>query len=68
MYTFELNEKEIKKYQRWKKKQLKKQEGIGGMVGGRFGFLFFPTGIGTVVFAVDHTSGEQQDITDYSCW
>ena len=65
---FELNELEVKRFDKWKKHQLKKQGGEIGMAGGRFGLKFFPTGIGSVVYAIDSLNEEELDITDYDSW
>ena len=39
-----------------------------GASGGGVKFVFIPTGIGVVVKAIEHYTGEEIDLTDYDCW
>ena len=64
MYKFELDESEIKKFEKWKKKMKKKDDSIPS-AGERWTFMFTPTGVGTVVYAMDELTGEKIDITDW---
>ena len=39
-----------------------------GASGGGIKFVFIPTGIGTVVKAIESYTGEEIDLTDYDMW
>ena len=62
MNKFELSEKQIKKFERWRK--AKKGDPYSGAAGGSYCFCFTPTGIGTIVVVkcVDNT---ELDLTDF---
>lgn len=61
--TFELNDKEIKRFDIWKK-AIKEIYGEYGM----FDFTFSPTGIGTIVKVYSHLIKKEIDITDLDSW
>ena len=68
-YTkFELTEKEVKAWNKFRKKQEKKAKTDFGAVGGRFGIAFYPTSIGTVVTVHDAQLNETENITDFDTW
>ena len=63
-YKFELTEFEIKKFENWKK-EMKKKDDLIPTAGERWTFMFTPTGLGTVVYAMDELTGEKIDLTDW---
>jgi len=63
---FPISEKEEKKIQEWKEKQLEKHPGIGGVSGGRFRYEFVPTGLGTVGTIIDGFTKEKFTFQDLS--
>ncbi len=63
--TFTLEGKELKRAQKWIKKQKKKNGDHMGAAGGRFSYVFNPTGIGTGVSVIDNLTGKTKDVTDY---
>ncbi|CAB4219010.1 hypothetical protein UFOVP1604_93 [uncultured Caudovirales phage] len=67
MYKFELVDSEIKKFEKWKKKQ-KKKDPFMPTAGERWTFMFTPTGIGTVVEVKDNNTDEILDLTDWDLW
>ena len=62
--VFELDEVQIKKYEKWKKKLPKIDYGA---VGGCITFCFTPTGIGTMV-KVKSDDGGEINLTDFENW
>lgn len=50
---FPISEKEYEKINEWIEKQMEKNPGNGGAIGGRFRYEFIPTGIGTVGTIID---------------
>ena len=67
MYKFELVDSEIKKFEKWKKKQ-KKKDPFMPTAGESWTFMLTPTGIGTVVEVKDQTTGDVLDLTDWDLW
>ena len=65
MYKFELNETQIKEFERWKKEQNKKDPSTF-TVGERWTFVFTPTGLGLIVHAKDNITEEEIDLTDWN--
>jgi hypothetical protein len=66
--TFEITEKQYKKYQRWRRDKTKKDgELYVGAVGGAYTFCFTPTGIGEIV-EVTASDGDKLDLTDFDTW
>ena len=66
--TFEITEKQHKKYQRWRKAKTKKEgELYVGAIGGAYTFCFTATGIGEIV-TVKAADGDELDLTDYNNW
>jgi len=66
--TFEITEKQYKKYKRWRNAKKKKEgELYVGAIGGAYTFCFTPTGIGEIVTA-KAADGEELDLTDYDRW
>ena len=66
--TFEITEKQYKKYKRWRNAKKKKEgELYVGAIGGAYTFCFTPTGIGEIV-TVKAADGEELDLTDYDTW
>jgi hypothetical protein len=67
-WTFELTEKQYKKYERWRKTKKKKEGEIYvGAIGGAYTFCFTATGIGEIV-TVKAADGDELDLTDYNLW
>jgi hypothetical protein len=67
-WTFEVTEKQYKKYERWRKAKTKKEgELYVGAVGGAYTFCFTATGIGEIV-TVKAADGDELDLTDYNTW
>lgn len=63
---FELNDKQVKQYNKWKKKLPKLDEGHFGAAGGGYWFKFIPTGIGMVILAGrDDIPEHDINLTDY---
>jgi hypothetical protein len=66
--TFEVTEKQYKKYQRWRNAKKKKEgELYVGAIGGSYSFCFTPTGVGEIV-TVQAADGDELDLTDYNTW
>lgn len=65
---FELSDKEIKRANKFIKKQEKKYPTIPTAMGGRFNYIFTPTGIGTGVSIRDAQENIEKNITDYDLW
>jgi hypothetical protein len=67
-WTFEVTEKQYKKYERWRKAKTKKEgELYVGAIGGAYTFCFTSTGIGQMV-TVKAADGDELDLTDYNLW
>ena len=66
-YSFELDENETKKFEKWKKKQMKKNDKLP-TAGERFQFSFIPTGFGMITEAKDLLLNETIDLTDFDNW
>lgn len=64
MYKFQLDETQIKKFEKWKKKQ-KKKDPTTFTAGERWTFMFTPTGLGLVVHVKDNLINEEIDLTDW---
>lgn len=64
---FVLEEWQTKSFEKWKKKQLKKDPSMPA-AGERWTFMFTPTGIGTVVKVKDDCTDEELDLTDWENW
>ena len=64
MYKFELDESEIKKFEKWKKKMKKKDDSIPA-AGERWTFMFTPKGLGKIIGVKDNVTGEKIDLTDW---
>jgi hypothetical protein len=62
--TFELNEEDVVKYEKWYKKLPKKDFGA---IGGGTTFCFTPTGLGDIIKVV-RDDGYELDLTDYDHW
>jgi len=60
---FAIDEKAIKKYNAWLKKQPKINLGAAG---GETEFVFIPTGLGTIILA--RYNGKEIDLTDFDNW
>jgi hypothetical protein len=66
--TFEVTEKQYKKYKRWRNAKKKKEgELYVGAIGGAYTFCFTATGIGEIV-TVKAADGDELDLTDYNTW
>lgn len=63
-----MNDKEKKAAEAWISKQRKKKKSPDTAIGGRFSYIFTPTGIGTAVTIRDGLTGEEKNITDYDTW
>jgi len=64
MYKFELDEIQIKKFDKWKTKQRKKDPSTF-TAGERWTFKFTPTGLGLVTQVKDNITGDELDLTDW---
>lgn len=58
---FELNEKQIKKFEEWRNSKRKKT--YTAAIGGAYTFSFTPTSIGVMVEA-SHADGDRIDLTE----
>ena len=67
MYKFELVDSEIKKFEKWKKKQ-KKKDPFMPTAGERWTFMFTPTGIGSGLVVYSHKTKTELDLTDVDSW
>ena len=66
--TFEITEKQYRKYQKWRKAKKKKDgELYVGAIGGAYTFCFTATSIGEMV-TVKAADGDELDLTDYNYW
>lgn len=65
--NFNLSEDDWIKIKKWKS-ELPKQDNHGGAIGGRYGYEFIPTTLGTTKRVKDYISGEVLDLTDYEHW
>jgi hypothetical protein len=64
MYKFELDEIQIKKFEKWRKKQMKKDPRMP-TAGERWTFSFTPSGLGTIVSVTDQATQKKLDLTDW---
>lgn len=64
MYKFELDNTQIKKFEKWKKKQKKKDPSLP-TAGERWTFCFTPSGLGLIVSVIDQTTKKEKDLTDW---
>lgn len=66
---FELNEKELEKFNKWNEKHKKNCPlyGKDGAIGGRLNFCFTPTGLGYLI-NVKCKCGKEINLTDFSDW
>ena len=64
MYKFELDEDQIKKFEKWKKKQKKKDPSMP-TAGERWTFCFTPTGLGMICGVTDEATNDKIDLTDW---
>ncbi|MFA5174704.1 MAG: hypothetical protein WC438_05980 [Candidatus Pacearchaeota archaeon] len=62
---FNLDMKQFKKLQEWKKKQKKD---YAGAIGGEYTYSFTQTGLGTVVVVKNNIFNKEIDLTDYEGW
>ena len=65
--VFDLNEKEEQSIVDWMAKQKTKKEKLT-TIGGRFSYIFTPTGVGNGIQVRDNLLDETFDATDYDCW
>lgn len=65
--VFDLNEKEEQSIKEWIIKQKEKKD-KSTTIGGRFSYIFTPTGIGIGITIKDNLLYETFDATDYDCW
>lgn len=64
MYKFELDDTQIKKFEKWKKKQTKKDSSLP-TAGERWTFCFTPSGLGLIVSVIDQVTKKEKDLTDW---
>jgi len=64
MYNFELDETQIKQFEKWRKKQIKKDQSTF-TAGERWSFIFTPTGIGLITYVKDNITDDKIDLTDW---
>lgn len=64
MIKFELTDTQIKKFEKWKKKQ-KQKDPLITTAAARWTFCFTPTGIGLIINAIDQATKEEIDLTDW---
>jgi len=64
MMTFELDDDQLKKFEKWKKKMIKKDPFMP-TAGERWTFCFTPSGLGTMVRAYDESTKEYLDLTQW---
>ena len=65
MYKFELDETQIKQFEKWKKKQTKK-DSSNFTAGERWSFTFIPSGIGLMIHVKDNITNDEIDLTDWN--
>jgi len=64
MYKFELDKDQIKQFEKWKKKQTKKDSSTF-TAGERWTFMFTPTGLGLMTHVKDNITNDEIDLTDW---
>jgi hypothetical protein len=64
MYKFELDETQIKEFEKWKTTQKKKNPSMP-TAGERWTFCFTPSGLGLIVRVIDQETNEEIDLTDW---
>jgi uncharacterized protein (UPF0218 family) len=64
MYKFELDKTQIEKFEKWKKKQLKKNQSIF-TIGERWSFVFTPSGLGLIINVKDNKTNDEIELTDW---
>ena len=62
---FELDKEQIKKFNKWKKKQDKFGDYVGAICG-RFTYSFTPTGLGVIVQVTNNLTKDKLDLTDWN--
>jgi hypothetical protein len=64
---FEVDDAQMIRFERWRK-EMKEKNSFIPTAGERWTFCFTPTGLGTVVEAVDNTTKERLDLTEWNSW
>lgn len=64
MYKFELDDTQIKKFEKWQKKEMKKDPSLPA-AGERWTFCFTPSGLGLIVHVIDQATKKEKDLTDW---
>ena len=67
LMTFKLDLIEQGRLQAFKEKHAKSCPGIS-TIGGKFTYIFTPTGVGTAIVVRCNACGEEKDITDVDSW
>ena len=67
LMTFRLSPIELARLKAFKDKHAESCPGIT-TIGGKFTYIFTPTGIGTAVVVRCNACGEEKDITDIDSW
>lgn len=67
LITFRLNLIELARLKAFKDKHAESCPGIS-TIGGKFTYIFTPTGIGTAIVVRCNACGEEEDITDINSW
>lgn len=67
LMTFRLSPIELARLKAFKDKHAESCPGIT-TIGGKFTYIFTPTGIGTAVVVRCNACGEEKDITDVDSW
>ncbi len=64
MITFELTDEQVKNFEKWKN-EMKAKNSFIPTAGERWTFCFTPTGLGTIVHAIDEATHEEIDLTEW---
>ena len=65
MNNFTLTDKQIEDFQKFRNEH---NECVDPTIGGKFSFIFTPTGLGNIVEVQCNICKENKDITEYEYW
>ena len=68
MRTFTIDDKHTEAINAFKKKCKEEDSQGAGAIGGRFQYVFIPTGLGVITKVKDSFSDNELDLTDYDMW
>lgn len=65
---FAIDDKQSDSADKWMKAQSTKSAETFGAIGGRFSFVFTPTGLGMITTVRDSVLNEELNLTDFGSW